>query len=51
MKVRECPLCKQHSLVYTGAFWSCASCVYAITDFALAAEPFAAVSRNTQTGR
>lgn len=38
MKVRECPHCKQDHLVFTGAFWSCGDCGYAITGFALAAE-------------
>jgi ribosomal protein L37AE/L43A len=38
MNIRECPRCRQHSLVPTGAFWACASCGYAITGFALAVE-------------
>ncbi|CAI4030265.1 hypothetical protein DNFV4_00693 [Nitrospira tepida] len=36
MKIRSCPSCHQHSLVFTGAFWSCAVCRLAVTDQALA---------------
>jgi ribosomal protein L37AE/L43A len=36
MKIRSCPTCHQHSLVFTGAFWSCAVCGLAVTDQALA---------------
>lgn len=36
MKIRACPACHQHSLVFTGAFWSCAVCGLAVTDQALA---------------
>ncbi len=51
MKVRDCPHCCQHSLVYTGAYWSCGICGYAITGSALAAEQSAAVRRDRQTGQ
>lgn len=36
MKIRSCPTCHQRSLVFTGAFWSCAVCRLAVTDQALA---------------
>ena len=36
VKIRSCPICHQHSLVFTGAFWSCAVCGLAVTDQALA---------------
>lgn len=38
MKIHDCPRCQQHSLITTGAFWSCESCRYAITQTALSAE-------------
>jgi ribosomal protein L37AE/L43A len=38
MKVRICPRCATDRLTFTGAFWSCGHCDYAITGAALAAE-------------
>lgn len=38
MKSRHCPRCQQHTLVPTGAFWACGTCVYAITQAALLVE-------------
>ncbi len=33
--IRDCPRCLRLSLTFTGAFWSCAACGYAITQRAL----------------
>lgn len=38
MTIRHCPRCRRLSLVYTGGFWSCELCGYAITQIALSFE-------------
>lgn len=38
MKARICPHCGDDELVFTGAFWSCDHCGYAVTSGALAAD-------------
>lgn len=38
MKLLECLRCNRRSLMSTGAFWSCGTCGYAITQAALLAE-------------
>jgi ribosomal protein L37AE/L43A len=51
MKIRDCPHCGRHNLVYTGAYWSCGICGYAITGSALAAEQTAVLRQDRQTER
>lgn len=38
MQPCPCPQCAFNGLTFTGAFWSCGRCSYAITSAALAAE-------------
>lgn len=46
MKLLECLRCNRISLVSTGAFWSCGTCGYAITQAALLAEQPQSLIRN-----
>ena len=32
MKIRHCSQCQQHGLIWTGAFWACGVCRYAMTQ-------------------
>lgn len=38
MKILDCLRCRHRTLISTGAFWSCGTCGYAITQTALFAE-------------
>ena len=49
MKSQDCPRCWQHSLVSTGAFWTCATCAYAITGAALVVDLSMTVHKDRQT--
>ncbi len=46
MKLLDCLRCNRRSLMSTGAFWSCGTCGYAITQAALLVEQPRSLLRN-----
>ncbi len=51
MKVLVCVRCHRHSLIATGAFWTCAMCGYAITQAALLVEAGGKAPEPSEAGR